>query len=296
MAKTPAPRLIDSTALMQAVANALRMGGKTIGFVPTMGALHPGHLALIREARQRADVVVVSVFVNPKQFDKPADLSAYPRTLETDLAKCRTEGVDVIFAPRAHAMYPAGFDTSVTSTALARRWEGRSRKGHFDGVCTVCLKLFNLVRPHFAVFGEKDYQQLQIIRRMVRDLSLPLEIVPFPVVRDTDGLALSSRNERLTNTARARATCLYRALVAAQDRVQEGVTSSRSIESSARAVLMETSGFARDYCAVVDPNTLERVTEVRDVSRLLIAGSFGTGRRQVRLLDNGPLFPGVERA
>lgn len=276
---------------MQAVSMTLRQQGKTIGFVPTMGALHEGHLALVREARQRADVVVVSIFVNPLQFGEAADLERYPRTLESDLEKCRDAGVDMVFAPTASDMYPPGAETRVVPGALARRLEGKSRPGHFEGVTTVCTKLFSLVQPHFAVFGEKDYQQLLIVRRMVRDLSLPLEVIAMPVMREVDGLALSSRNVRLSAAQREKATCLYRALMAAQDKVQEGERRARSIQAAARKVLKATTGFETDYVAVVDPETLEPVSEVGAMARLLIAGSFGTGARRVRLIDNGPLFP-----
>lgn len=276
---------------MQAVALALRQQGKTIGFVPTMGALHEGHLALVREARQRADIVVVSVFVNPLQFNKQADLARYPRTLETDLIKCRSAGVDVVFVPDASGMYPPGFETRVQPGQLAKRLEGKSRPGHFEGVTTVCAKLFALVQPHFSVFGEKDYQQLLIVRRMVRDLHLPLEVVALPVMRDVDGLALSSRNARLSAAQRKKATCLYRALMAAQDKVQDGERRARPIAAAARKVLAATSGFETDYVAVVDPDTLEPVDQIGAVARVLLSGSFGTGKKQVRLIDNGPLFP-----
>jgi pantoate--beta-alanine ligase len=276
---------------MQAAATALRRQTKTIGFVPTMGALHEGHLALIREARQRADIVVVSVFVNPLQFNEAADLKKYPRTIESDLAKCHTERVDVVFAPLPQLIYPAGFQTTVVPGELARRWEGAGRKGHFEGVTTVCTKLFQLVRPHFTVFGEKDFQQLAIIRRLVRDLHLPLEVLALPVIREPDGLALSSRNVRLSKTARKNATCLYRALVAAQDKVQAGETRARSVQNAARKVLKDTPGFTPAYCAVVDPETLEPIESIERPARLLLAGSFGSGKREIRLLDNGPLFP-----
>lgn len=283
--------MIEAPALMQAVALSLRQEGKTIGFVPTMGALHEGHLALVREARQRADVVVVSIFVNPLQFGEAADLARYPRTLESDLEKCKAAGVDIVFAPDVNGMYPPGADTRVVPGALARRFEGKSRPGHFDGVTTVCTKLFSLVQPHFAVFGEKDYQQLLIVRRMVRDLNLPLEVIAVPVMREVDGLALSSRNVRLSAAQRKKATCLYRALMAAQDKVQQGERRARVIQAAAKKVLAATSGFETDYVAVVHPDTLEPVSEIGAAARLLLAGSFGTGAKRVRLIDNGPLFP-----
>ncbi len=270
---------------------ALRQQDKTIGFVPTMGALHEGHLALVREARQRADVVVVSVFVNPLQFGPKEDLSRYPRTLERDLEQCHGAGVDIVFVPDAEGMYPPGFDTRVVPGALARVLEGRSRPDHFEGVSTVCAKLFSLVQPHFAVFGEKDYQQLLIVRRMVRDLHLPLEVIALPVMREVDGLALSSRNVRLSAAQREKATCLYRAIMAAQDKVQSGERRARAVASAARKVLADTAGFEIDYVAVVHPETLEPVTQIGAMARVLVAGAFGRGSKRVRLIDNGPLFP-----
>ncbi|MFZ9887893.1 MAG: pantoate--beta-alanine ligase [Myxococcota bacterium] len=287
----PATRVIESTGLMQATSMAARLRGQTIGFVPTMGALHEGHMALVREARLRADVVVVSIFVNPLQFGQAADLEKYPRTLERDTELCRIAGVDYVFAPDAASMYPEGFDTTVTTGKLSLSLEGASRPGHFDGVATVCTKLFALVQPHFAVFGEKDYQQLQVIRRVVRDLSLPLEIVPMPVLRDVDGLALSSRNVRLTPAQRKEATCLYRGLMAAQDAVQLGERKVKAIVRAAEEVLAAAEGFTTDYVAVVDPRTLEAMDMLGSGARCLLAGSFGHGPEQVRLIDNGPLFP-----
>jgi pantoate--beta-alanine ligase len=275
---------------MQAVSMALRTQGKTVGLVPTMGALHEGHLALMREARQRADVLVASVFVNPLQFDRGADFSRYPRTFETDRLKCQSAGVDVIFMPHADAMYPADFATQVDPGPLASVLEGKSRPGHFAGVATVCTKLFHLVQPHFSVFGEKDYQQLLVLRRLVRDLSTPVEIVAMPVMRDVDGLALSSRNALLSPAQRERATCLYDALTAAQDRVQAGERRAASVTTAAKKILEATPGFTTDYCVVVDPISLEPIKKLDGVARLLIAGSFGRGKNAIRLLDNGPLF------
>ena len=283
------PRVIDSGALMQAVSTALRRQGQTVGFVPTMGALHEGHLALIREARLRADVVVVSIFVNPKQFDRAADLSAYPRQFEKDCHACAAAGVDVVFAPTQKSIYPSGFETTVSAGGLGKPFEGKSRPGHFDGMLTVVTKLLNLVRPHFAVFGEKDYQQLLLVRRLVRDLAMPVEIVPMPVIREPDGLALSSRNARLSKGDRARATVLYRAVCAAQDAVAAGESRAKVVARTARTILKSEPRFAVDYCAVVDPCTLTPLDLVGSEARLVIAGTLGK-RRPVRLLDNAPLF------
>ena len=270
---------------------ALRAQGKTLGFVPTMGALHEGHLALMREARQRADIVVVSVFVNPLQFGPTEDLSRYPRALEADRALCDAAGVDLLFVPDTASMYPPGFDTVVQPGALAKRLEGKLRPGHFEGVLTVVLKLLHLVQPHFAVFGEKDYQQLLVVRRMVRDLHLPVEIVPMPVLRELDGLALSSRNRYLSTDMRARATCLYQALITAQELAASGERRARALVSAARRVLRQTPAFELQYVALADPVTLEPVDELQEPARMLIAGTLGK-RPRVRLIDNAPLFPG----
>jgi pantoate--beta-alanine ligase len=286
------PRLVESATMMQAFAMATRTQGRTIGFVPTMGALHLGHRALLREARQRADIVVASIFVNPLQFGPSEDLSRYPRNLENDVDICRAEGVDIIFAPPATEMYPEGFQTHVRSGPLSTTMEGASRPTHFEGMLTVVNLLFQIVRPHFAVFGEKDYQQLSLVRRMVRDLRVPVEVVPIPVIRDVDGLALSSRNAYLNAEERQRATCLYRALMAAQDEAQSGEVSSARFIAAARAVLDETPGFATDYVEVRDPLTLEPMAELTKTARILMAGKLGP----VRLLDNGPIFAGVRRS
>ena len=268
---------------------AARARGQTIGFVPTMGALHSGHGALLEQARRRADIVVASIFVNPKQFGPREDLTRYPRPLEADLDLCRRCGVDFVFAPVADEVYPAGFQTGIHSGGLSTQLEGAARPGHFDGVLTVVNVLFNIVQPHFAVFGEKDYQQLLIVQRMVRDLRLPIEIVAMPVIRDVDGLALSSRNAYLAPEDRKKATCLSRALMAGQDEVQRGVLRASDISGAARAVLAATPGAEIDYVEVRDPRTLESLVEVERVGRLLMAVRLGG----IRLIDNGPLFAHV---
>jgi pantoate--beta-alanine ligase len=266
-----------------------RTRGLTIGFVPTMGALHAGHAALIDEARRRADVVVVSIFVNPKQFGPKEDLDRYPRPRETDVALCARGGVDYVFAPGVDEVYPPGFDTTIGAGALAGDLEGAARPGHFDGVLTVVNLLFSIVQPHFAVFGEKDYQQLQLVRRMVADLRIPVEIVPMPVVRDVDGLALSSRNAYLAAGDREKATCVYKALVAGQDAVQRGEKDPGAIATIARGVLRAVPGAEVAYAAVRDARTLLPITRLDQPGRLLLAVKLGG----VRLIDNGPLFPDV---
>jgi pantoate--beta-alanine ligase len=292
VASTPArpalPDVVDRIANMQAAAMSLRAQGKTIGFVPTMGALHDGHVALMREARQRADVVVTSIFVNPLQFGPSEDYARYPRDLDADRRLCAAAGVDVVFAPSASDMYPAGFDTKITAGGLGRLLEGAVRPGHFDGVLTVVAMLFHVVQPHFAVFGEKDFQQLALVKKLVRDLRMPIEIVPMPVIRDVDGLALSSRNAYLAPGERRGATVLSRALVATQDAAQSGERDGFRLTASARAVLDLEPSFSTEYVALVDPTTLTAVDALGErPARLLIAGRLG----KVRLIDNGPVFP-----
>lgn len=287
------PRVVRSSSELLATQRARAAQGQILGLVPTMGALHDGHTALIEEARHRADHLVVSIFVNPLQFDRKGDLRAYPRTFEGDLERCAVAGVDTVFAPTVDDMYPDGFDTRLVAGELGRDFEGAGRPGHFDGVLTVCLKLFVLSQAHFAVFGEKDFQQLCLIRRLVRDLGLPLEIVPVPVLRDTDGLALSSRNVHLGKKLRERALCLYQALCTAQDLAADGERNAGRIQRAAQAVLDAAPSFRTSYCAVVDPSSLQPLDLLvpGQLARLLIAGHIGA-RPGVRLLDNGPLFVG----
>ena len=267
-----------------------RATGATIGFVPTMGALHDGHAALLDEARRRADIVVLSIFVNPTQFGHADDLAKYPRTLQADTAIAARSGADIVFAPAADEMYPVGFDTKLLAGQLANDLEGADRAGHFDGVLTVVNLLFSIVQPHFAVFGEKDYQQLLLVKRMTQDLRLPVEIVAMPVIRELDGVAMSSRNARLSSVDRERARALSRALVAGQDALQRGELEARAIAQAARSTLAATSPEAViHYVEVRDARHLLPVARVEHTARLLIAATIGG----VRLIDNGPLFPGI---
>jgi pantoate--beta-alanine ligase len=281
--------LLTTASAVQGRMMAARARGLTIGFVPTMGALHDGHAALLEEARKRADVVVCSIFVNPKQFGQSEDLSRYPRPLEADRELCRRMGVDVVFAPDATEVYPPGFDTAVHAGALASDLEGAARPGHFDGVLTVVNLLLHIVQPHFAVFGEKDFQQLTLVRRMVKDLRVPVEIVAMPVIRDVDGLALSSRNAYLSAADRKKAVCLYRAVMAAQDEVQRGVDSAATVAAAAARVLDATAGATVDYIEVRDPKTMAPLQTLTQPARLLLAVRLGG----VRLIDNAPLFPHI---
>jgi pantoate--beta-alanine ligase len=279
---------ITELRAMQSWADARRAAAETIALVPTMGALHAGHLALVAEARRRAARVVVSVFVNPIQFDRRDDFERYPRTLEDDARQCAAAGVDVVFAPSAGAMYPEGFATAVEVARLTEPLCGRARPGHFRGVTTVVTKLFHAVRPHVAVFGEKDWQQLAVVRRMTADLDFGIEIVGVPTVREADGLALSSRNRRLAPADRAAACCVPRALAAAALAVSAGERRALVIVARAAAEIAAEPNARLEYAEVRDPNTLDEVVEVAAPALLALAVWVGG----VRLIDNRLLVPG----
>ncbi|HMZ55605.1 MAG TPA: pantoate--beta-alanine ligase [Nitrospira sp.] len=260
----------------------LHREGVSIGFVPTMGALHDGHRTLIRAARLACDAVCVSIFVNPTQFGPTEDLSKYPRQLRRDQALCRTEGVDVVFAPDTTAMYPDGFQSSVAVPALAQRWEGEARPHHFQGVATVVTKLLSLVRPDMVWFGQKDYQQATLVRQLVADLHLPGRIIIHPTVREADGLALSSRNVYLTMEQRQAAPVLYRALQAGATAIRAGTREGATIQRvMARTVAREPLATV-EYLAVCHPATLEPLRVIERHAVLL--GVIRVGA--VRLLDN----------
>ncbi len=276
--------VVTTPAAMQAWSDAHRIAGRRVGVVPTMGALHAGHLALVDEARLHADVVVVTIFVNPLQFNVAADFERYPRPIDDDLDRCRAAGVDAVYAPTAAAMYPAGFDTHVEPGTLADRFEGEHRPGHFRGVTTVVAKLFAATRPHVAVFGEKDAQQLAIIRRMTVDLDLGIELIGLPTVREADGLAMSSRNARLQPADRAAAGCIWRGLSAAAGLVAAGERDPDAVVAAARTHV-EAEPLARlEYLALVDPSTFAPVDQPlrRGTWLLVTAVWFG----DVRLIDN----------
>ena len=281
-------KVITSALDMQQAALALRAQGKRIGFVPTMGNLHAGHLALVRLAKKHAEVVVVSIFVNPAQFGPNEDFAAYPRTFEADRDLCEQEGVDIVFHPDVPEMYPAGVSVSVVENSLSRTLCGASRPGHFDGVCTVVAKLFNLVQPHVAVFGEKDGQQLRIIRRMVRDLRFPVEIVPGPTVREPDGLALSSRNQYLTPEQRPQAACLRRALDEGERLFAAGERDPRKLVAAMRAIVDRAPAARVDYIEIVDDETLQPLAGPI-VRPALAALAVRVGKP--RLIDNAVLRP-----
>ena len=273
---------------MQAWADATRAAGLRVALVPTMGALHAGHVALVAEARRRAERVVVSIFVNPIQFDRRDDFERYPRTLEDDTTRCMAAGVDVVFAPNAGAMYPEGFKAAVEVADLTAPLCGRGRPGHFRGVTTVVTKLFHCVRPDVAVFGEKDWQQLAVIRRMTADLDFGIEIVGVPTIREADGVALSSRNRRLGPADREAARCLPRALGAAAQLVTAGEARARAVLARVEAEIGGEPRAKLEYAALCDPDTLEDVTDVKASALLALAVWVGG----VRLIDNRLLVPG----
>ncbi len=275
-------KIVRSPTAMTDWSERLLREGVNIGFVPTMGALHDGHRALIRQARLRCDALVVSLFVNPTQFGPQEDLAKYPRTLPQDRALCRAEGVDVCFEPTAQAMYPEGFQTIVTLPTIARRWEGERRPHHFSGVATVVTKLFGMVRPQLAFFGQKDFQQSALVRQLVKDLNLGVEIIVCPTVREANGLAMSSRNVYLTQDERTRAVTLYKSLRAGAEAIRQGVTDGEAVQSVMVQVVKGEAAMTIDYLAVCDPFTLEPLSTV--TSRVVLLGAVRIG--SVRLIDN----------
>ena len=257
------------------------MGGGTLALVPTMGALHAGHIALIEEARRRADRVAATVFVNPTQFNDPSDLARYPRQESEDARMLEQAGCDLLWLPGVEDIYPDGFVTNIHVGGVSERWEGEARPGHFDGVATIVAKLLLAVRPDVAVFGEKDFQQLAVIRRMVADLNIGVEIVGAPTVRDADGLALSSRNALLSPDERIRAVAFPAALRAARDAIRAGMGEGPAIDQA--VTLLRGARFSRiDYFVLVDSATLEPVSEPQGNCRLIAAAVIGT----TRLIDN----------
>lgn len=252
-----------------------------------MGALHAGHLALIGQAREHGDVVVVSIFVNPLQFNRGDDFDKYPRPIDDDLDACRAAGVDAIYAPSAAAMYPPGFQTHVEPGELADSLEGASRPGHFGGVTTVVAKLFGAMQPDVAIFGQKDFQQLAIIRRMVADLDMDIEIVGVPTVREADGLAVSSRNQRLSPEDRQGAVCIVQALRAAVQAVADGEHDAEHLVALASRRVAAEPGAELEYIRIIDPVTLDPVADTHQPAVMVAAVWFG----DVRLIDNVELFP-----
>lgn len=275
-------KTLTTAAEMQLAAAGLRGLGKRIGFVPTMGALHDGHLSLVRRAKQESDATVVSIFVNPAQFGPNEDYLKYPRDLERDTELLAREGVDVLFAPSVEEMYPDGFQTYAAVERLSGAFEGQFRPGHFRGVATVVLKLFNIVHPHAAYFGQKDAQQCAVIRQMVRDLNLPLEIVVCPIVREPDGLALSSRNAYLKPDERQAALALYRSLCRARELIEAGERRPDELARQMRSLIEQAPGARIDYVAVADADSFEPRSSVSGRTVIALAVWIGT----TRLIDN----------
>jgi pantoate--beta-alanine ligase len=275
-------QIVKTVAAMQKVCQQMREDTSWFAFVPTMGALHEGHLSLMRRAKAECKAVAASIFVNPLQFAPGEDYTRYPRTFEDDCAMLEAEGVDLLFAPDAAEMYPPGAVTTVTVIGIADRLDGASRPGHFTGVATVVSKLFHIAIPHRAYFGQKDAAQLAVLRQMVRDLNFDLQIVACPIVRDPDGLAMSSRNLYLSDTERAQALALPRALQAMRQLIAAGQRERSRLLLEGTGVLQAEPGVRVDYLAVVDANTLLPVTEAEPGA--LVAGAVYVGN--TRLIDN----------
>jgi len=281
---------IHTVAWMKQVAAEAQRNGRLLGLVPTMGALHEGHFSLVRAAQRECSPVVVSIFVNPVQFGPSEDFHKYPRRLDADRAALETLQVDYVFAPPADGMYPAGFGTWVNVDGLSERLEGRSRPGHFRGVATVVLKLFEIVQPRFAFFGRKDAQQARIIRQMARDLDLATDIVVCPIVREADGLAMSSRNAYLSATDRRAATVLSRSLERARREITSGEGDIVRLIAALRSVIETEPGVALEYAEIVDADTLEPVMTLRKPCYIVLAARVGN----TRLIDNALVEPDGE--
>jgi pantoate--beta-alanine ligase len=281
--------IIKTPAAMQCRAETVRRAGKKISFVPTMGFLHEGHLSLMREGRRRAEVLVASIFVNPTQFGPNEDFGRYPRAFERDCELMNEVPVDIVYAPEPEAMYSEDAETWVEAVEITKGLCGAHRPGHFRGVTTVVAKLFNIVKPHYAMFGEKDFQQLRAIQRMVTDLNFDLEIVSMPTVREADGMAMSSRNAYLTADERERALSLSRALSAARETFGAGSRDPRDLVRAACAVLSDTSGVRIEYIEAVDAETLRPISRVERPVVVAIAAQVG----KTRLIDNAVFSPAL---
>jgi pantoate--beta-alanine ligase len=276
-------QIVKSIAQMQQLCRELRAGASpALGFVPTMGALHAGHLSLVRRARSECDAVVASIFVNPLQFAPSEDLAKYPRTFEQDCTQLEAEGVTALFAPDAEEMYPAGAVTTITVAGVGDRLDGASRPGHFTGVATVVAKLFHIVGPRRAYFGQKDAAQLAVLRQMVRDLNFDIQLVGCPIVRDADGLALSSRNKYLSVTERQQALVLSRVLLAIERKIADGERNTEALVRIGTDILHAEGGARLDYLAAVDANTLLPVASVETGTLVAVAAYVGN----TRLIDN----------
>ncbi|MBV8050515.1 MAG: pantoate--beta-alanine ligase [Acidobacteriaceae bacterium] len=272
---------------MRAAARVARLGGLRVGLVPTMGALHEGHLSLVRAAKAQCEAVVVSIFVNPLQFGPHEDLAKYPRNFDRDCDLLRKEDVDFVFAPAVEELYPEKAITYVTVEGMSEKLCGRSRPGHFRGVTTVAAKLFNIVQPHMAFFGQKDAAQVAVIRRMMRDLNFPVEIIACPIVREPDRLAMSSRNAYLNPQERKSSLVLYRALQAVEERFRKGERNADALARSGKQLVAQEPGVKLDYLEIVDPDSLEPIDQVNRIALAATAAYVGT----TRLIDNVLLDP-----
>ncbi|MCK5147756.1 pantoate--beta-alanine ligase [bacterium] len=275
-------KIINTVKAMQQEADSLRMAGKRIGLVPTMGALHDGHLSLLTMAKEKSDIVVVSIFVNPTQFGPDEDLDAYPRDFDRDERLLIRAGADIIYYPAVDEMYPTSYHTYVTVDTLTEKLCGASRPGHFRGVTTIVTKLFNAVKPHCAVFGEKDFQQVAVIRRMAVDLNMDVEIITAPIVREKDSLAMSSRNNYLSIEERQDALILYNSLEKARKLIREGMRDVDKISKAIEALILEKDNVSIDYINLIHPGTLEDIQHIEDSVQIVLAVFVG----KIRLIDN----------
>lgn len=274
--------IVDNSVDLRKSVAAMRANGQTIGVVPTMGALHDGHLSLVRASKAKCEKTIVTIFLNPTQFSPTEDLSSYPRTLERDIELLQKTGADIVFTPSNEEMYPPGFSTMVSPPVIANAMEGKHRPTHFQGVATIVLKLLELTQPDFAFFGQKDYQQSLVIRNMVRDLNVPVRIEVCPIVREKDGLAMSSRNAYLDDKEREIAKSLYRTLQSARESIEHGEYDARALMAELNQRLIDGGVTEIEYVVVADPNTLEILQSVDGPVAVLIAARVGT----TRLIDN----------
>lgn len=274
--------IIKTVSEMQKRSNELRSSGKSIGFVPTMGFFHEGHLELMRVGRKNADILILSIFVNPTQFGPSEDLDAYPRDMEGDLAKAKDMGVDITFCPSPEEIYPEGFQTKIAIEKISQHLCGLSRPTHFEGVATVVNKLFNIVKPNLAIFGQKDFQQLAVIFRMVRDLNMDIRILGVPIVRETDGLAMSSRNSYLNPEERRAALCLKESIDLTEEMVRNGEKRSETILMAIKKLILDYPFTKIDYVNICDPKTMEDKETIEGERLLALAVFVG----QTRLIDN----------
>jgi pantoate--beta-alanine ligase len=275
-------QIIEKIAQMQETTGQIRSSGKTIALVPTMGFLHDGHLELMREGNWLADILVISIFVNPTQFGPVEDYQDYPRDMEGDLKKAEGAGVDIVFTPSVEEMYPEGFQTKVVVERVTKYLCGLSRPGHFEGVATVVAKLFNIIKPHIAIFGQKDFQQLTVIRRMVRDLNMDIEIIGIPTIREPDGLAMSSRNKYLNTEERESALCLKKSIDMTLGLIKEGERDAEKLKIAIREFILKHPFTDIDYVSICNPFSLEETETIQGKALLAIAIKVG----KTRLIDN----------